>query len=165
MARLSKCKDCGKSLQPEEKHIHSSKTYCITCYEKIAQSSNEYKQLIKYICDNYEIERPTGLMLKQIKEFKDEFLYTYGGIIYTLWYVKEILNKEFIILYGVAIVKFYYDEAKTFYLHQEEIKKSMEVNGKVEVKTKIVKINRTNKTKVNNSLIDLGNLIEGGDSH
>lgn len=165
MARLSSCKGCNKQLEPEEKYIHCSKTYCSICYEKVKRESEEYKQLIKYICDNYEIDRPTGLMLKQIKEYKDEYSYTYGGISYTLWYLKEIQNKEFITMYGVSLVKFCYDEAKNYYLHQEEIKKSMEANGKAEIITKIVKMNRNNTTKQNNTLIDLENLIEGGDTH
>ena len=33
--RLSTCKGCGKKLQPEEKYIHASKTYCEECYKKI----------------------------------------------------------------------------------------------------------------------------------
>lgn len=164
MARLSSCKGCDKQLQPEEKHIHCSKTYCSICYEKVKRESDEYKQLIKYICEIYEIDRPTGLMLKQLKDYKNEYSYSYGGILYTLWYLKEILNKEFIVLYGVSLVKFCYEEAKNYYIHQEEIKKSMEVNGKAEIITKIVKMTR-HTTKKNNSLIDIGTLIEGGDTH
>ena len=50
MARLSTCKGCGKKLQPEEKYSHASKTYCKECYEKILRDSDEYKQLIEFIC-------------------------------------------------------------------------------------------------------------------
>lgn len=164
MARLSTCKDCGIKLKPEEKHIHSSKVYCDKCYEKIMRDSDEYKKLIKFICDNYLIETPTGLMLKQIKEYKTNYSYTYGGMTYTLWYIKEILNKEFIVMYGVALIKYHYDEACNYYLHQEEIKKSMEINSKAEIKTKVVKVNRSNNNTKNSSLIDLGSLL-GGDSH
>lgn len=46
MARLSICKNCGKKLQPHEKHMHSSKAYCEECYKKIAKESGEYKQLV-----------------------------------------------------------------------------------------------------------------------
>lgn len=167
MARLSTCKGCGKQLKPEEKHMHSAKSYCKECFEKISRDSEEYKQLIKYICDNYNIDRPTGLMLKQIKDYKNEYAYTYGGMTYTLWYINEILSKEFIVMYGVSLIKYYYEDASAYYLHQEEIKKSMEVNCKAEIKTKVVKINKVNvvKIKQNNSLIDLGDLLEGGDIH
>lgn len=167
MARLSSCKGCGKQLQPEEKHIHSSKTYCEECYNKVLRESEEYKQLIQFICENYRIDRPTGLMLKQIKDYKTEFNYTYGGMTYTLWYLKEIENKEFITMYGVSLVKYYYENASEYFLHQEEVKKSMELNSKVEIKTKVVKVNRINNIKQtnNNSLIDLGNLMNGGENH
>lgn len=164
MARLSTCKGCGKQLKPEEKHIHSSKSYCEKCYEKIIRDSEEYKQLIKFICENYNIEIPTGLMLKQIKEYKNDYSYTYGGIIYTLWYVKEILNKEFIVTYGVSLVKYYYNEAKEYYEQQEKVKQSMEIYNKAEIKTKIVKINKNNKPIKTNSLINLEDLL-GGDNH
>lgn len=166
MARLSTCKGCGKQLQPNEKNVHNSKTYCIDCYKKVVRDSEEYKQLIQYICENYMIDAPTGLILKQVKEYKNDYFYTYAGITYTLWYIKEILNKEFIVLYGISLVKFYYDEAKQYYSHQEEVTKSMENNKNVEIKTKIVKINKANTTKKSsNSLIDLENLIEGGGSY
>jgi predicted RNA-binding Zn-ribbon protein involved in translation (DUF1610 family) len=84
MARLSTCKGCGKKLQPEEKHIHSSKTYCEECFKKIERDSTEYKQLIEFICNNYELEKPTGFMLKQIKELRTEYGYSYAAMTYTL---------------------------------------------------------------------------------
>ena len=100
MARLSTCKGCGKKLQPEEKYIHASKTYCEECYKKIERESTEYKQLIEFICNNYELDKPTGFMLKQIKELKTEYGYSYAAMTYTLWYCKEILNKSLIEKYG-----------------------------------------------------------------
>ena len=96
MARLSICKNCGRKLQPEERYIHASKTYCEECYQKILQESDEYKQLIEFICLNYEIQRPTGLMLKQIKDMKTDFGWSYAAMTYTLWYYKEILGKQLI---------------------------------------------------------------------
>lgn len=96
MARLSTCKSCGKKLQPEEKYTHASKTYCKKCHEKIERESIEYKQLIEFICNNYKLDKPTGYILKQIKEFKTEYEYSYAAMTYTLWYCKEVLNKSFI---------------------------------------------------------------------
>ena len=94
MARLSTCKGCGKKLQPEEKHIHSSKTYCEECFKKIERDSTEYKQLIEFICNNYELEKPTGFMLKQIKELRTEYGYSYAAMTYTLWYCKEMCIRD-----------------------------------------------------------------------
>ena len=108
MARLSTCKGCGKKLQPEEKYNHASKTYCKECYEKILRDSDEYKQLIEFICTNYEIERPTGFMLKQIKDMRTEYGWSYAAMTYTLWYCKEVLGKQLIEKYGVAFVYHFY---------------------------------------------------------
>lgn len=160
MARLSTCKGCGKKLQPEEKYTHGSKTYCEDCIKKIERESTEYKQLIEYICENYYLEKPTGFMLKQIKELKNEFNYSYAAMTYTLWYCKEILNKELIEKYGIALVKHYYEEARDYYSQQERMKEQMDKIADVDIKTKIIKKHIQNNTNQNSSLINLGNLLK-----
>lgn len=166
MARLSSCKGCDKKLLPEERHIHSSKIYCEECYSKIERESTEYKQLIEFICLNYDLERPTGFILKQIKEMKTEFHYSYAAMTYTLWYCKEVLNKGFIEKYGVALIKHYYEEAKDYYTQQEKMRQQISQLSDVEIKTKVV--TRTNiqfDKRKDNSLINLYSLLEGGDTH
>ena len=163
MARLSTCKGCGKKLQPEEKYTHASKTYCKKCYEKIERESTEYKQLIEFICNNYELDKPTGYILKQIKEFKTEYEYSYAAMTYTLWYCKEVLNKSFVKKYGVALIRYYYDEAKNYYSQQEKLKEQINKLSDVKVKTKIVKRTSMNSNKKSTSLIDLDDLLKGGD--
>jgi len=163
VARLSTCKGCERKLKPEEKHIHNSKTYCNECYKKILRESTEYKQLIDFICTNYKIDKPTGFILKQIKELKEKFNYTYGGMTYTLWYCKEIKRKELLVKYGVSLIQYYYDEAANYYIQQEESKKQMEKLKDVKLKTKIVKINnQQEKNKI--PLLDLNDLL-GGVNH
>lgn len=167
MPRLSTCKGCGKKLQPNEKLIHSGKSYCDKCYEGVLRDAEEYKQLMKFICDNYEINKPTGLMLTQIKYLKNDLNYTYGGMAYTLWYCREILEKPLKVEYGVSLIKYYYEEAEKFYLQQEKISQQMIKMKDVKLSTKVIKSNKIiNKTKVNeskNSLINIENLIHGGD--
>lgn len=165
MARLSICKNCGRKLQPEEKYIHASKTYCEECYQKILREGNEYKQLIEFICLNYEIERPTGLILKQIKDMKTDFGWSYAAMVYTLWYYKEILGKQLNEKYGVALVKHFYEEASNYYSQQEQIKNQMKKLKDVEPKTKVVRQNNINRITTNSSLINLKNLLEGSDLH
>jgi len=165
MAKLSTCKGCGRKLQPEEKCTHNSKTYCAYCLKDIEREAEEYKNLIEFICTNYGLDRPTGFMLKQIKEMKTEFHYSYAAMTYTLWYCKEILNKGFIEKYGVALIKHYYDEAKSYYSHQEKLKRQMENIADCDIKTKVVKGNNSIAIKKSKSLIDLGDLLEGGDTH
>ena len=165
MARLSTCKGCGKKLQPEEKHLHSSKVYCIDCYKKIKQESDEYKQLIDFICTNYQIEQPTGFMLKQIKELRTECSYSYAAMTYTLWYCKEVLGKQLIEKYGVALIRNFYNEACDYYNQQERMKEQMKKIENVQVKTKVVKRQSNQLQSQKSSLINLGNLLEGGDAH
>lgn len=164
MGRLAKCKGCGKSLKPEEKHMHNSKAYCEECYKPLERSSNEYKKLIDFVCANYNLDRPTGLMLKQIKEMKNDYKYSYAAMTYTLWYCNEILNKEFIQKYGVAMIRQYYDEAKGYYDQQEKLKEQMKKLKDLEIEIKVVR-KTSNQKNSNSTLIDLGNLLKGGDTH
>lgn len=86
---------------------------------------------------------------------------------YTLWYCKEILGKSFDIKYGIYIIEDYYNEARDFYIQQEKQKEQADKISKLDIKTKIVnrKSVNMNKTKSSTSLINLGDLIEGGDSN
>lgn len=153
MARLATCKECGKSLQPDEKVMHNSKSYCSDCYTSIKRYSEEYKSLIEFICVNFELDKPTGIMFKQIKELKDEFNYSYAAMTYTLWYCKEILNKTLEKKFGMALVKYYYDEAREYYEQQERLKNQV---AKLESTDVITKRIRQSTKKINSvSLINL----------
>lgn len=166
MGRLSICKSCGKKLQPKERYTHSSKIYCKECFEKIERESIEYKELIRFICENYKLDKPTGFMLKQIKELKKEYGYSYAAMTYTLWYCKEILNKSLAEKYGVSLIKYYYDDAKEYYSQQEKLKEKIGKLSDVKIKTKIVKfIPISSNKKSSASLIDLEKLLKGGDKN
>lgn len=165
MARLSICKNCGKKLQPHEKHMHSSKAYCEECYKKIAKESGEYKQLVEFICCNYGIEKPTGLMLKQIKEMKTVYGWSYAAMAYTLWYCKEILGKQLLEKYGVALIRHFYEEAGDYYLQQEKLKEQVEVLSREGITTKTVKIENKKQSGIKPLLVDLENLLEGGGNY
>ena len=80
---------------------------------------------------------------------------------------KEILGKSFDIKYGIYIIEDYYNEACDFYIQQEKQKEQADKISKLDIKTKIVnrKSVNMNKTKSSTSLINLGDLIEGGDSN
>lgn len=96
---------------------------------------------------------------------KDECLYTYGGMTYTLWYCKEVIGKELLSKYGVSLIKYYYNEACDYFIQQEESKRKMKEMKDVELKTKIITVNNQKKnTNINNSLINLNNLLGGDDN-
>lgn len=159
MGRLAKCKGCSKELQKEERHVHSSKTYCINCYNIKIKESEDYENLIAYVCKCFNQPKPTGLILKQIKDYKESFDYTYAGIHYCLWYLVEIKNMKLDIKYGIGIVKFEYEKARDYFLQQQNIKQSaqMQVSEPVEV-VRSVKIK--NKRKIDNRfLINIDDLL------
>lgn len=116
MARLSKCKGCGVELQPKDRKVFSNKTYCDSCYNLKLKEKTEYDALINWVCEYWKQDSPNGLILKQIKDYKDTFNYTYAGMHYCLWYVTSILGQQLELKYGVAKVKYYYDKSKEYYL-------------------------------------------------
>ena len=126
MARNVKCPVCGTFNEKENAIYHNSKYYCKVCYENKQNESNDYKELISYICELYGIDVPTGWMLKQIKDFKEQFNYTYKGIRSTLHYFFEIQDGNDVAdSIGIGIVPFVYDEAKKFYIDKKAIRDSV----------------------------------------
>ena len=161
MARLSSCKGCDKQITKEQKHIYSGKGYCKTCYDELHSNNEDRKTLLKLICEYYQIEVPTGIMMKQIKEYKDEFKYTYAGMTYTMWYIKMIENKPFDdAKYGIAYIKYYYEKAKAYFEQQQKITNSVNINNE-EIKVVERKINvHKVYAKPNEHLLDLNTLIK-----
>lgn len=163
MARKSVCKNCNIELLKEEKYMHSSKSYCKHCYDAIQIKKNEYELLITTICEYLSIDKPTGLILKQIKDYIDKFGYTYNGITYCLWYIKAIENKTFNeTKYGIAYVKYNYEKAKAYFEQQQKISNSVNEESYHEPRINEVKVN-LNKvySKKTDFLYDLNDLIGG----
>lgn len=156
MARLAHCKgeNCNKELPLDDRYRHSGKWYCKECYEKIKNKPNPYRDLVSYMCNEFGIEAPTSLMLSQIKNLKTKRNYTYGGIQYTIWYYKYILNKDLDETYGIGFVKYYYTNAEKYFKEQVEIQKKVEEmkTKNITTKKKVVKY-RNNNNKVNNTLL------------
>ncbi len=126
MARKVKCPECGTYNDKENAVCHNSKYYCKVCYENKTRDSQDYKELIAYICELYQIDAPTGWMLKQIKDFKEQFNYTYKGMKTTLHYFYEIQEGNDVgDSMGIGIVPFVYDEAKRFYIDKKAVKDSV----------------------------------------
>jgi len=143
LGRKSKCKGCDKLIGKEEKFVHSSKAYCKECYDKIQVSGQSYNLLIKTICEYLNIERPTGLILKQMKEYKEQLGYSYDGMTYAMWYIKTIEGKSFSeIKYGIALVKYAYERARDYFNNQQKIEASVQNNKEHrEEKVNVVKMN------------------------
>lgn len=152
MPRLSKCKDCGIELTKEQKHIYSNKTYCEKCYTIKIYERESYNKLISSICQYFNIQVPTGLILKQIKDFKEQFQYTYDGMIYCLWYITQIKNINLEIKYGITMIKYEYENSKEYFFQQESIKNSI---VKPADNTIVKTIQVTKRKPCKNLLLDL----------
>jgi hypothetical protein len=142
--------------------IYSNKKYCKSCGEKKLQESEQYNTLIKTICIYFNIEVPTGLILKQIKQYKAEFQYEYTGMTYTLWYLKEIKRNSFEEKYGIALIKYEYENAKNYFLQQQSIQNSVN-NIKHEEKIREIKVN-SKKQNRNLYLVNIDELLEDGEN-
>lgn len=165
MARKVKCPECGTFNDKENAVCHNSKYYCKVCYENKKRESQDYRDLIAYICELYQIDAPTGWMLKQIKDFKEQFNYTYRGMKTTLHYFYEIQEGNDVAdSMGIGIVPFVYDEAKRFYIDKKAVKDSVQDCDLKELQNKkrVIKMRKSNKPNENKykdiALIDIEKL-------
>lgn len=116
MARLCKCYLCENKFPKADLESISSKNYCFKCASIIKQEKKDREELINVIKRLYNISYPTGLMLKQIKTFKEERGYKLKGITLTLLYCMEQLNVTFHERYGLGIVPLHYESAKKYWI-------------------------------------------------
>lgn len=129
MARKVKCPVCKKMNDKEVTIEISAKYYCEECAEikekELLKNKDGWDELYDYICNLYNIETLTGLMFKQIKDFRNIHNYTNKGILLTLQYYYETLENELLEDTGLGIVIYYYEQAKKHYISKMEIKKYM----------------------------------------
>jgi len=127
MSKKLKCPVCGTFNDKEDTVYYNQKYYCKVCYENRKKEADDYKALIEYICELYNIDAPTGWILKQIKDFKEQFSYTYKGMKTTLDYFYRIKQEnEPEEGTGIGIIPFVYDEAKKFYYDKKLVKENMQ---------------------------------------
>ena len=71
------------------------------------------------ICEYFECDEPTGMIMTQIKNYKKDYGLSYAAIGYTLWYVKNIIGDKFNIKYGIFQVKNEYKNAEKYFKEQQ----------------------------------------------
>lgn len=82
-----------------------------------------------YICHLYGINKLNPKMNRQIKEYIENYNYTYSGIQKTLTYYYEVKGNPFNIDKtggGIGIVPYYYDISKRYYFAIWEAKQNQE---------------------------------------
>lgn len=158
MSKQPTCKQCGKKITAEEKKVHNNKTFCEICYKKILSESEQYKKLISevYRMATASQQQFNPLIYRQIKEYKENYGFEYSGILYTLQYIENILNKPMDFEnYGIALVPYEYINAKKWW----------EITNKVCTSTKdvhrnIVTVSTFDKVNVNVQTTNLDTLLQ-----
>lgn len=135
MARQVKCPYCELKLDKEEAHIYKKRYYHVKCFEAWRTEVEHRKELLEYICELYHLEAPTGMMLKQIKEFQEDYKYKLKGIELALKYFHDTLGNSVQEGAGIGIVPFVYEEAKKHYVMKMKVEESVENSAPKEVKT------------------------------
>lgn len=163
--RKVKCPVCGSLNDKEVAVLHNGRHYCEICFENKKKESQDYKNLITYICELYNIDCPTGWMLKQIKDFKETYNYTYKGMKTTLNYFFTIKTQnEPEEAMGIGIIPYVYDETKKYYYDLKTVRDSVRNTDIEELanRNRIIKIKKTDiakkETYKDTVLIDISEL-------
>ena len=121
-----KCPVCGKMNNKEDTAIKNKRYYCPACLEQQQKEADAYKDLIEYVCGLFNIAAPSFLMTAQIKRFKEELGYTYGGMKATLKYFFEIEEGHSVEdSEGLGIIPYMYQKTAEFYAEKKEVKSNI----------------------------------------
>lgn len=173
MANLVKCPLCGMKDNRElmvkvgNRYWHDS---CRIEYEenqdaekteelKIKErDKEEYKDLIEYICDLFDCEKPNGIIFKQIKDLHNApYNYRYKAIQMSLEYFFNVKNNSTNKARGIGIVPYIYDEAAEFYKNLAKISQTNIEQESIKPKEVIIKkpVRDMSKKKSNFNLNDI----------
>lgn len=123
MAHFVVCKYCGDRFDRDKvafvevgarRYAHKS------CSDKveaaIPQDEKDYIKLEEYIKELFKTNKINAKTRKQIKDFKNEYGYTYTGMLKTLYWWYEIKNHTTELAKdGIGIVPYVYDDAEKYY--------------------------------------------------
>lgn len=157
MGRLVKCPYCNEKLDKDEAIEFKKRYYHQECLDSWGQEKTHRKELLDYICKLYKIEVPNGYILKQIKDFQEQYHYKLKGMELALRYFHETLNNPVKDGQGIGIIPFVYEKAKQHYIMKMKAEQSL---GDIEmIKTKTVTIEPTQFTyKKKTKQIDISSL-------
>lgn len=157
----TKCHSCKINLKSGDIKEYGKNKYCSVCYDKAKKKESERRQLIGVICDIFNIDRPTGMMFAQMKQFEKEGI-DYNTTRLTLQYLVAVEKFDLDVKFGIGIVRHRYMDMRHHY--NQMLKKRREIQ-EVEYESSNYKVklqDRENKI-VKSKMIDLNSII-GGDS-
>lgn len=130
MARMYKCGMCGKDVLDEEAEIINKRRYCIHngCANEKRLNEREniaYKELIDYCLAKFNTKEVNPTWMSQIKYYKEKNDMKYRGILLTLEYYYDSMDKDV----GetntfLGIVPYNYTKAKEAYIVEMERQKT-----------------------------------------
>jgi hypothetical protein len=139
LARQVKCPYCEKQLNKDDAYEYKKRYYHESCFNEWQKEGQDRKNLIQYICELYKIESPTGMMLKQIKEFHEDYHFKYTGMMLALQYFYETMGNSIQEGSGIGIIPYVYEEAKKHYITKLKVQESLK-NGENNIEKKIITI-------------------------
>ncbi|MGM7720649.1 hypothetical protein [uncultured Metabacillus sp.] len=157
MGRQVKCPYCELKLDKDDSVEYKKRYYHEECFETWRMEAEHRKELIEYICSLYKLDAPTGMMLKQIKEFQEDYKYKLKGIELALRYFHETLEKPVQSGTGIGIVPFVYEDAKKHFMMKLKVEESVEDLKTVESKSVTVQSPQFNYERKLQQ-IDIGSL-------
>ncbi|PEN61657.1 hypothetical protein [Bacillus wiedmannii] len=114
--RLLKCYGtCGEKYPQSELTKYKNANHCLPCYQAKVKEVEDREKLYELIKKTFNLNFPTGLMLKQVKQFREERQYTYKNIAFTIDYIVRIKKMKLHMQYGIALVPHFYDEMIAYY--------------------------------------------------
>ncbi|MGA4713080.1 hypothetical protein [Bacillus safensis] len=155
MGRQVKCPYCEQSLDKEEALPYKKRYYHTNCFNTWQREAEDRKSLYEYICELYNLDAPTGMIRKQIKDFQEEYKYKLKGIELALKYFYELLGNNPQEHGGIGIVPYIYEDAKRNYIEEKRV---IEAASKFEERKELHFTLKEAKDEIPRDLIDIAQL-------
>lgn len=121
------CKQCKNKVQRAFEYIPQTGklSFCSKkCYESYMQEQQDKEDLVNWLLEYHGVEKLNSRIYMQIETMAKKGK-KYKGILLTLQYVADVLNKA-VLIDTIAIVDWEYDNCKNYHIKQRELKKSLE---------------------------------------
>ena len=133
-----KCRQCGKETNKDsaikiKERIYVCSNECEQKYnaknvqssQKASKKCDDLIELKAYINQLYNGNVNWGLVMRQIKSFKEEYGYTYAQQLCVLKYAYEIEGLSFE-AHGIGIIPWVFQKCKQFYSQLSSVRKSLD---------------------------------------
>lgn len=157
--RLVKCYGyCGQKYPSDQMIKYKNANHCPECYGRKVKETEDREKLYNMLKEVFSINFPTGLMLRQIKQYREERNYSYRNIAFTIDYIINVKKQKLQMQYGIALVPHYYDEMIAYYKKLKEKREQTIVEEQQTIKVTIKPFNFANDYK-ERKLINMENLM------